>query len=218
MGKSRASRMRSPGSFNPNNLREHACVRLFGPHSLRGITLGVGVERLCQAEVQHLDGPVLAHLDVRGLEKVAMHHPGLMRGLQRLGDLLRNRQRLVQRDRPLRDQVGEGRVFHQLQHQRSGAVCFLDGGDNGVVEAGEDLRLPLEPGEAVRIAGEGVGEDLQGPRSGVQLPAKPVRLQRLVQRLVRRRLLLPCAMAAEDQSVRRDLMGTNSPLRTRRSL
>ncbi len=31
-----------------------------------------------------------------------------------------------------------------------------------MVEAGEDLRLPLEPSEAVRIGREGVGEDLQG--------------------------------------------------------
>ena len=31
-----------------------------------------------------------------------------------------------------------------------------------MVEAGEDLRLPREPGQAVRVSGEGVGEDLQG--------------------------------------------------------
>ena len=30
-----------------------------------------------------------------------------------------------------------------------------------MVEAGEDLRLPREPGEPIRITGEGVGEDLQ---------------------------------------------------------
>ena len=30
-----------------------------------------------------------------------------------------------------------------------------------MVEAGEDLRLPLEPGEPVRVSREGVGEDLQ---------------------------------------------------------
>ena len=35
-------------------------------------------------------------------------------------------------------------------------------GDVGVVEAGEDLRLPREPGEAVGVRREGVGEDLQG--------------------------------------------------------
>ena len=34
--------------------------------------------------------------------------------------------------------------------------------DVRVVEAGEQLRLPLEPGEAVGVLGEGVGEDLQG--------------------------------------------------------
>ena len=32
----------------------------------------------------------------------------------------------------------------------------------GVVEAGKNLCLPREPGEPVRIAGEGVGQDLQG--------------------------------------------------------
>ena len=37
----------------------------------------------------------------------------------------------------------------------------MDSGNVGVVEAGEDLRLPLEPGEAIRISREGVGEDLQ---------------------------------------------------------
>ena len=31
-----------------------------------------------------------------------------------------------------------------------------------MVEAGENLRLTLEPGEAIRIGGEGFGEDLQG--------------------------------------------------------
>ena len=33
--------------------------------------------------------------------------------------------------------------------------------DVRVIEAGEDLRLPLEPGEAIRVIGKGDGEDLQ---------------------------------------------------------
>ena len=45
------------------------------------------------------------HRDVRGLQ-IPMDHPGLMRGLQRLGDLLGDRQRLIQGDRPLREPVG----------------------------------------------------------------------------------------------------------------
>ena len=31
-----------------------------------------------------------------------------------------------------------------------------------VVEAGKDLRLPLEPGEPIRVSRQGVGQDLQG--------------------------------------------------------
>jgi hypothetical protein len=45
-----------------------------------------------------------------------------------------------------------------------GVVRLLDavyGGDVGVVEASEDLRLPLEPGKPIRIRREGVGQDLQ---------------------------------------------------------
>ena len=44
------------------------------------------------------------------------------------------------------------------------ALALLDavnGGDIRVIEAGEDLRLPRESGEAVRISREGVGQDLQ---------------------------------------------------------
>ena len=69
----------------------------------------VSLKCLRQPEVQHLDGPVLAHLDIRGLE-VAMDHSGLVGRLQRLSDLLGNRQRLIQRDRPVptRNSVREG--------------------------------------------------------------------------------------------------------------
>ena len=95
-----------------------------------------------------------------------MDHTSLVGGLQRLGDLSGNRQRVFDWYRALRDTVSEGWPFHQLQHQRPRALGFVffnavDGGDVRVVEAGEDLRLPREPGEAVRVAGEGVGENLQ---------------------------------------------------------
>ena len=72
--------------------------------------------RLCLArepEIQHLDVALHAEHDVRRLQ-IAMDHPCLVRGLQRLGNLLRNRQRLIQRDRPLRNAVRERRPFHQL--------------------------------------------------------------------------------------------------------
>ena len=46
--------------------------------------------------------PSGAHLDVRGLQ-IAMDDPLLVRRFERLGDLLRDRQRLVDRDRAARD-------------------------------------------------------------------------------------------------------------------
>ena len=95
-----------------------------------------------RTEVQHLDGPVLTHLYVGGLQ-VPMDHPRLVRRLQCLGDLLRNGERLIERDRPLSDPVSQSRPLDQLQDERPRPLGFLDavdGGDVGVVEAGEDLR------------------------------------------------------------------------------
>ena len=94
-----------------------------------------------------------------------MNHPRLVRGLQRVSDLLRNRQRVFDWYRALRDTVGERRALDQLQDKRMRALGFfdaVDGGDIRVVEAGENLRLAPKPGKAVRVIGEGVREDLQG--------------------------------------------------------
>ena len=93
-----------------------------------------------------------------------MDHPGLVGGLQRLGNLLRNRQRFIDGDRALGDPVGERRPLDEFEHQCPSVISLFDAvdlRDVGVVEAGEDLRFPLEPGKAIRVLGEGVGEDLQ---------------------------------------------------------
>ena len=54
------------------------------------------VDGLGQAEVQHLDGAVGANLDVCWLE-IAVNDPALVRRLQRVGDLTRDRQHVIQR-------------------------------------------------------------------------------------------------------------------------
>ena len=59
-----------------------------------------------QPEVEHLHRAVIPYLDVRRLQ-IAMDDSLFVRGLERLGDLLRNRQRLVDRDRTLSDAVGK---------------------------------------------------------------------------------------------------------------
>ena len=60
-----------------------------------------------------------------------MDHPGFVRSLQRLGDLLRDGQRLIHGDRPLGDPVSEGGAFDQLQHERPRPLGFLDAVDGG---------------------------------------------------------------------------------------
>ena len=50
-------------------------------------------ERFGETEIEHLDGAIRPHLDVGGLE-ITMHDPLLMRRLERVGDLLRDGERL----------------------------------------------------------------------------------------------------------------------------
>ena len=69
-----------------------------GPHTRTG---GAGFSRpskLRQPEIQYLHDAVGRDLDVRGFE-IAMDDALLMRRLQRLGDLLRDGQRFVDRNR-----------------------------------------------------------------------------------------------------------------------
>ena len=94
-----------------------------------------------------------------------MDHASFVRRFERLSDLLRDRQRVVNRDRSLRDPVRQRRAFYQFEDQRSGAPRLLDAvyaSDVGVVEAGQHLRFPLEPRKSIRIIGEGVRQNLQG--------------------------------------------------------
>ena len=89
--------------------------------SRRRVTPSAGrIHRLREPEVQHLHRPVGADLDVGRLQ-IAMDDALFVRGLERLGDLLRERQGLVERDRPARDALRQVLAFDQLHHQRRGA-------------------------------------------------------------------------------------------------
>ena len=81
----------------------------------------------------------------------------LVRGFERLGNLLRDRQRLVDRNRSLRDAVGERRPSTSSMTSAGHAVGLfeaVDGRDVRMVQRGEDLRFALEPCEALRVGGE----------------------------------------------------------------
>lgn len=75
-------------------------------------------------------------------------------GLERLGDLLRNRQGFVQWDRSVRDALGERRTINQLHDERrrtGGSLKTVDGRNIWMVQDGEDFSLPLKASEALGI-------------------------------------------------------------------
>jgi hypothetical protein len=121
------------------------------------------VQRLGQAEVQHLDLSLGRDLDVRRLE-VPVEDTVLVGVVQRVGELPRDEQRLVHGDGAAVDAVGQRGALDQLHHQRANGWrpgvprwALLDAVDRGNVlmsERGEDLRLALEPRHAVWIRRE----------------------------------------------------------------
>ena len=52
--------------------------------------------------------------------------------------------------------------FCHIAAQQLASLQPVDGADVGMVERGQHLGLTLEPGESVRIVGEGLRQDLQG--------------------------------------------------------
>ena len=124
-------------------------------------------------------------LDVGRLE-VAMDDPCGVRGLESVGDLPRDRERLVQRKTdPLRlavapvpdarsrpasarsvthavHQLGERGAIDQLHHDRLGGAVLhaVDRGDVRVVERSQRLRLAREPASRSAIVANRLGQDL----------------------------------------------------------
>jgi len=85
----------------------------------------------------------------------------LVRGIERVGDLARNRLRLGPGQPAARDPRGE--ALAQFHDDRGGAVGLLSAADLGdvlVVERCERLSLAVEPSAALGIAGEELRQDL----------------------------------------------------------
>ena len=87
----------------------------------------------------------------------------LVRGFERIGDLQRNQQRVIEGDRARRDPIGKRRPLDQLHDQRGDARGLLEPVnvcDVRMVQRREDFRLTLESGEPLRIAGNRAGSTL----------------------------------------------------------
>jgi hypothetical protein len=119
---------------------------------------------LGDAEVEHLHGPVGPHLDIGGLQ-ITMDDAVRVRGVERLDDLAGDGQRLGERERSADDAFGQRLALDQLEDDGragSGVLDAVDGGDARMVDGGEQPRLALEAGEAIRIAGERRRQHLDG--------------------------------------------------------
>ena len=87
----------------------------------------------------------------------------LVRFFQGLGDLPGHGDGLIDGNRaaaqPLR-QVVAGHEFHHQAHRSIRLFEAVDGGDVGMIQGGEDLRLAPEPAHALDVLSESGGKDL----------------------------------------------------------
>ncbi len=122
----------------------------------------VGIERLGQTEVKHLDPTVGRKLDVCRLQ-VTVDHTLLVRGLECLRDLLCDFEHLVGIERAASDALRQVLARDQLHGNEARIVDRLqavDLGDVRVVQRGQQLGFALEAGEPLGIGGERLGQHL----------------------------------------------------------
>ena len=126
-----------------------------------------GIHGLRQPEIEHLHRAVACHLDVGRLQ-VTVHDAGLVRGLERIGNLARDRQRLAVGMAPRSMRCESVFPLHQLHDERhvpSGVVRRIfeavDLRDVRVIQGRKRPRLTIEAGEPLGIEGERAGQDLQ---------------------------------------------------------
>ena len=124
---------------------------------------GIRGHRLGQAEVEDLR-PHVARRNAGGIRgglqddvgrlQIAMDDPFLVRGLERLGDLTGDGERLGDRQRSSTQAIGQRRSLDQFEDQRRDAVRFfetVDRADVRVIERGEEPRFAREAGAALGI-------------------------------------------------------------------
>ena len=131
----------------PSRLSAAPLVRVTGHLAL------VRQRGLREAEVEHLHRAGGGELDVRRLE-IAVDDPLLVRRLQRLGDLAREYECHVERQRSAGKTIGQGRAVDHFHHDGVAAACdfeAVDGGDVRMVQRREQPRLALQPRDPIRI-------------------------------------------------------------------
>src|SRR5439155_19662786 len=104
-----------------------------------------------------------ANFDIRGLQ-IAMNDPLLVCRFQRVGNLSRDGETLVEWNRTACDALREILTLDQLHDERGDAIRFfesMDAADVRMIQRRERLRVTLKPREAIRSNGERVGKHFQ---------------------------------------------------------
>ena len=86
-----------------------------------------------------------------------------VRGLDRFGNLPGDRQRLIERNRALRNAIRERRAFDELHHQSGhgvGAFEAVNVRDVRMIQRGENFGFALEAGEPLDIRRQGLRQHL----------------------------------------------------------
>ena len=94
-----------------------------------------------------------------------MDDPLLMRCLQRVRNLFRQAQRLIDRNRTTRNEIRKRFTLHEFQNQTARLSQYFEIVDRGnvrVIEGGQNFRFAPEPGDAIRIFGKRVWQDFDG--------------------------------------------------------
>ena len=94
-----------------------------------------------------------------------MDDAALVRRLERLRDLLEDRERLARRHGTARQPLGQRLARHELHLEERRVADLLEAvqrGDVGMVERGEHACLALEPALVLGIAGGQLVQDLEG--------------------------------------------------------
>jgi hypothetical protein len=124
------------------------------------------VNQLGQAEVQDFDEACGGHHDV-GRFEVTMDDPRPMRSRQRVGNLHRVLQRLVDVQPVASDEVDQrttSDILHHDEVDRTGRIDVVDGDDVRMIECGGGARLPHEALATSRVGHRLVWQDFEGNR------------------------------------------------------
>ena len=85
-----------------------------------------------------------------------MDDPLLVRGLERLGDLSRDRERFIDRNRAPRDPVGQRHTLDEFHHEGCGPAGAFDAvneRDVGMIQRGQRPGFAVETREPIGISG-----------------------------------------------------------------